>query len=83
MPESETRDGVIGRALYTLAEEGAKQKSHESRNALHDRQGESTSAIARGRGMMTAWRGTSFTTDEYVSTEMGIDQLEFGRIEFG
>lgn len=36
-----------------------------------------------GKAILTARRGTSFATDEYVSTEIRIDQLSFERIDSG
>ena len=80
-PESQTREEMFGHALATLAE--GVQTNNPRKLRMPYVSGKKRIAPHTPGGVLTARWGTSFTTDEYVGSEMGIGQLSFGRIGFG
>ena len=82
-PEYSTLEETFNHALPTQEEEGTKQQSREAIRALRDRRGEGAPSNSGGGGLLIARWGASFTTDEYVSNDVGIDHLAFECIDYG
>ena len=70
-PEIQSAGATFRHDMPTQVEEGANQKSQEATRVLRDwDKQESHHPNQCGESAITARRDTSFTTDEYVSTEL-------------